>query len=264
MPQIPNPHCLASTRPHCRRIPLTQDILYALLLSRSPSPRVITLTRPKKQSIHPSDLHILLNTLSSKSLSANAASAWLPICLPKYNSDGFLYVYVGFMSENSINSHHRGNRHDENDDRDGSDDVAPSNGPDAGNAKQRSLSKGGADEGNEICLAIVTPKRDDFDRVHTWAQSIESVGTLGSYLSFKLLAYLNINFLYMQSLRSSNLLKQLITSCKHASYSVNELAIPGLRHFLYKSRAHVQITSPVWEDPYDEPGARNRYDYFLF
>jgi hypothetical protein len=42
------------------------------------------------------------------------------------------------------------------------------------------------------------------------------------------------------------------------TYSVSELGIPGLRHFVYKSRAQVQVTVPVWEDPYDEVGERRR------
>jgi hypothetical protein len=31
------------------------------------------------------------------------------------------------------------------------------------------------------------------------------------------------------------------------------LDCPGLRHFVYKSRQNVQITSPMWEAPYDDP-----------
>jgi hypothetical protein len=41
-------------------------------------------------------------------------------------------------------------------------------------------------------------------------------------------------------------------------YSVAELGIPGLRHFLYKSRAQVQITCPTFEDPYDNIDERRR------
>ncbi|KAK4694121.1 vacuolar fusion protein MON1, partial [Phenoliferia sp. Uapishka_3] len=33
---------------------------------------------------------------------------------------------------------------------------------------------------------------------------------------------------------------------------VGELGIPGLRHFLYKSRAYVQVTSPAYEGDYVE------------
>jgi hypothetical protein len=44
-------------------------------------------------------------------------------------------------------------------------------------------------------------------------------------------------------------------------YSVAELGIPGLRHFLYKSRAQVQITAPTFEDPYDNVDERRRWAY---
>lgn len=42
------------------------------------------------------------------------------------------------------------------------------------------------------------------------------------------------------------------------TYSVSNLGIPGLRHFLYKSRSHVQITMPEFEDPYDNLDERRR------
>jgi hypothetical protein len=41
-------------------------------------------------------------------------------------------------------------------------------------------------------------------------------------------------------------------------YSVADLSIPGLRHFIYKSRAHVQITAPIYEEPYDDIKERRR------
>lgn len=72
-----------------------QDVLYALLLHHS---TIVTLLRPKSHSIHPSDLHILLNTISSsKSLRAPNSESWLPICLPRFNSKGFVYAYISFF-----------------------------------------------------------------------------------------------------------------------------------------------------------------------
>lgn len=44
----------------------------------------------------------------------------------------------------------------------------------------------------------------------------------------------------------------------HGEYSVAQLGIPGLRHFVYKSRAHVQVTLPRYEDPYDDLQERRR------
>ncbi len=136
-----------------------QDILYALLHSKSLS-RVITLTRPKKQSIHPSDLHILLNTLSSPSLTSESSASslsWLPICLPRYHSEAFLHVYLSFLD------------HDET--------MAPKHSSE--NSEETStISERGCDEtSNDLGLVIVTPKKDDFERVRAWAESIEEVCT---------------------------------------------------------------------------------------
>ena len=44
---------------------------------------------------------------------------------------------------------------------------------------------------------------------------------------------------------------------KHA-YSVAELGIPGLQHFLYKSCTNVQLTRPKWEAPYHEEDEQRR------
>jgi len=194
-----------------------REILYVLLISRSLS-RVVTLTRPKRQSIHPSDLHILLNTLSSPSLSAHSgpsSSSWLPLCLPKYNPDGFLHVYVSFLREQG-------------------DDGNSGTRTGSSTSEAGVQDKDSEEEDNDIGLVVVTPRRDDFERVRAWANTIE------------------------QSLRSSGLLRSLITSSRRHEYSPNELGIPGLRHFLYKSRAHVQLTMPGWEDPYGTPEERKR------
>jgi hypothetical protein len=43
-----------------------------------------------------------------------------------------------------------------------------------------------------------------------------------------------------------------------AEYGVAALGVPGLRHFVYKSRAHVQLTAPRWEEPYGALKNRRR------
>ena len=56
------------------------------------------------------------------------------------------------------------------------------------------------------------------------------------------------------------MLKAITTAVRsgETEYLVSELGIPGLRHFVYKSRAHVQVTFPVFEDPYDDINDRRR------
>ena len=41
-------------------------------------------------------------------------------------------------------------------------------------------------------------------------------------------------------------------------YAVGDLSVPGLRHFVYKSRAQVQVTAPRYEEPYDDANERRR------
>ena len=73
------------------------DILYALLLYRS---TIVTLLRPKSHSIHPSDLHILLNTINASSaLRMTNSESWLPICLPRFNSKGFVHAFISFFGD---------------------------------------------------------------------------------------------------------------------------------------------------------------------
>lgn len=81
---------------HSRADSLFKELLYVLLVADD---KIITLLRPRKHSIHPTDLHLLLNVLSS-SPALRTAETWLPICLPKFNPDGFVYAFISYISEN--------------------------------------------------------------------------------------------------------------------------------------------------------------------
>lgn len=161
-----------------------KDMLYVVLVAGS---RVITLARPRKHSIHPGDLHVLLNTVTAPSLRDSPAS-WLPICLPKFNPAGFLHAYVA--------------------------SVRPA---------------------AELTLVLVSGGgADGFERVRGWADTV------------------------MKKLEDDGTLDALERAVAASEYSVAELSVPGLRHFVYKSRAHVQVTVPRWEEPYEAAGARRR------
>jgi len=161
-----------------------KDILYVVLLADD---KVITLGRPKKHSIHPADLHILLNTVSSQSIFSNPAS-WIPICLPKFNPSGFLHAYVTYVRPES-----------------------------------------------RLGLALVSGGGgDEFEKVRSWCDTI------------------------VQKLDEDGTFDAIAESIRVSEYSVSDMGIPGLRHFVYKSRQHVQITSPKWEEPYNDINERRR------
>lgn len=69
------------------------DLLFALLLSDS---KVISLVGAQKASLHPDDIFLLSNFVSS-SESFRTTESFSPVCLPKYNAAAFLYAYVRYL-----------------------------------------------------------------------------------------------------------------------------------------------------------------------
>ncbi|PFH53895.1 hypothetical protein AMATHDRAFT_186512 [Amanita thiersii Skay4041] len=205
-------HCLR-LRPSLRKriadalVPQSKakDILYIMLVAWG---QVVTLIRPRKHSIHPADIHIILNTIHSPSIyDSPAPSSWIPVCLPKYNSQIFVNAYISFLR-----------REDEH------NSSSTQQNQDCSRAQLQSVAL--------VCIS----SGGDMDLIRGWcndaAQKLESEGTLD----------------------------ELINSCqtRQSSYVVSDLGIPGLRHFIYKSRRHVQITMPAFEDPYEDATSRRR------
>lgn len=196
-----------------------QDALYAVLLTRN---GIVTLARRRKHSIHPVDCHLLVNTvLSTNALKEGGTQSWVPICLPKFAPQGFLYAHVSFLDDEG--------KQDKNDKIKDDTNGTPANNrhPDLG-------------------LVLVTANPDGFDDMSAWRERI--VGLLQENEMFKSL---------VRTARSSedeNNDSQDETASKDTStsirYSADELGIAGLRHFCFKWRSNVQSTSSSYEDPY--------------
>ena len=257
---------------------LNQDILYALLLSHT---TLITLLRPKSHSIHPSDLHILLNTLSaSSSLRTPNSESWLPICLPKFNAKGFVYACISYF------------------------EPASATGSEDGAAQGRQLGLG---------TVLITTNREGFFDMKAWKDAIAEVGCCsvacvryaGSCLWQVLIAcaYVAGHLSCLQSVlasgcvhstqklharsptsagASTSLYARLAASLPVSASSapdhstdltlpllrspIGETAkaatamppIPALRHYVYKSRTYVQITHPPFTGAYASSLAARR------
>ncbi|KAK7469379.1 Vacuolar fusion protein mon1 [Stygiomarasmius scandens] len=197
-------------------VPATKmkDVLYMILIAQS---QVITLIRPKKHSIHPADLHILLNTMQTPSVANSPAAAqWIPVCLPKFNPSGFVNAYISHLT------------------RDVDQTPRPSMIQSA-ERQDRAMDLPIRDEYSGLSLVCISGG-GEFETVRTWCSAVtkklEDDGTLVALCD---------------TLQSGK-----------AEYTVSELGIPGLRHFIYKSRPQVQVTFPVFEDPYDTPNEKRR------
>lgn len=71
------------------------DLLYGLIVAGG---RLVSVVRPKKHSLHPSDLQLIFNMLfEAEGIKAGGGDSWIPICLPGFNKTGYLYMYVSYL-----------------------------------------------------------------------------------------------------------------------------------------------------------------------
>ncbi|KAH7364515.1 vacuolar fusion protein-like protein mon1 [Rhexocercosporidium sp. MPI-PUGE-AT-0058] len=74
----------------------TDKLLYGLVVAGG---RLVSVIRPKRHSLHPSDLLLIFNMLfEAGSIKAGGGENWIPVCLPGFNNRGYLYMYVSFLS----------------------------------------------------------------------------------------------------------------------------------------------------------------------
>uniref|UniRef100_A0A8C4Q863 Vacuolar fusion protein MON1 homolog n=1 Tax=Eptatretus burgeri TaxID=7764 RepID=A0A8C4Q863_EPTBU len=72
-----------------------KDLVFAVLLAKN---QLVCMVRMKDQVLHPTDLHLLLNLVSG-STSFREGEVWTPICLPKFNPEGFFYAHISYLDE---------------------------------------------------------------------------------------------------------------------------------------------------------------------
>ncbi|KAI1820778.1 vacuolar fusion protein MON1 [Xylaria intraflava] len=71
------------------------SLLYGLIVAGG---RLVSVIRPRKHSLHPSDLQLIFNMLfESGGIKAAGGENWIPLCLPAFNNRGYLYMYVSFL-----------------------------------------------------------------------------------------------------------------------------------------------------------------------
>ena len=72
------------------------DLLYGLIVAGG---RLVSAIRPKKHSLHPGDLQLILNMLfEAEGVKAGGGESWIPLCLPGFNANGYLYMFVSFLN----------------------------------------------------------------------------------------------------------------------------------------------------------------------
>uniref|UniRef100_A0A8C5RVJ3 Vacuolar fusion protein MON1 homolog n=1 Tax=Laticauda laticaudata TaxID=8630 RepID=A0A8C5RVJ3_LATLA len=159
----------------CLQQAKAKSLVFAILLSKN---QLVSLVRKRDQFLHPIDLHLLFNLISSSS-SFREGEGWTPICLPKFNSSGFFHAHISYLEPNI-----------------------------------------------DLCLVLISTDREDFFTVSHCKQK------------------------FQEHLKKRGVHHALLEAVRTPFYSVSQVGIPDLRHFIYKSKSSGLFTSPEIEAPY--------------
>jgi len=167
-----------------------KELVFAILIVDN---QLVTMVRPKKFSLHPSDLHLIFNLVSA-STAFQTAESWTPICLPRFDNSGYLYAHVSYL-----------------------DDNCPA------------------------CLLLLSTDRNAFFTLSECKMKI------------------------MERLEKHKCIEHLSKAAKQGTYSIDQIGIPELWHFIYKSKSTSQFTSPEIGPPYITPEDKERlYGQYLY
>ncbi|XP_055548155.1 vacuolar fusion protein MON1 homolog A [Wyeomyia smithii] len=171
---------------NCAKI---KNLIFAVLIANN---KLIALVRMKKYSIHPADLRLIFNLIEC-SESFKSAESWTPICLPKFDSSGYLHAHVSYLAEDC-----------------------------------------------QACLLLLSIERDAFFVLSEAKRKIT------------------------EKLRRSNCLEAINDAMNSKGIKLQNISIPEIRHFIYKSKSNAQLLCSELTIPYSSIGQFKRLEGMYF
>ena len=129
------------------------SLLYGLIVAGG---RLVSVVRPRRHSLRPSDLQLIFNMLDATGgLKASEGESWIPICLPAFNNRGYLYMYVSFV------------------------DQSAGDGPTGGRGRGRHDDEGAAEEvgDGQIAILLISTEKERFYELKQMRDEVVQVGT---------------------------------------------------------------------------------------
>ncbi|SCW00554.1 LAFE_0C06766g1_1 [Lachancea fermentati] len=207
-------------------------LLYGLIVA--PGNQLCSVLRPKGHTLHTTDLHLLFSLVFNQFQSLqDDQELWVPICFPKFNSNGFLHCYIKLLPRSpSINISYDSLLTDQNRQQEGTQlETTLENGP---SSSQSSLNDG-ADSPQS--LKVPYPPRSALVLISAQKESFFALKGIGQKI--------------VDQLKAQDLLNQINAACE-TGFSMSDIPAPLVHHFIYKSKKHVQYVMPqlpVLEDP---------------
>lgn len=178
----------------------TEKLLYGLIVAGG---RLVSVVRPKRHSLHPSDLRLIFNMLfEARGIKAGGGENWIPLCLPGFNNRGYLYMYVSFLASFEEKEE--------------------------GKEEQREVRPGSSGRGDEVAVLLISAEKESFFELKQMRDDL------------------------IDQLEKNGSMHVIKAAVRKGRPVVAEI-VPGspLRHFLYKSRAHVQFIMPSFGPHFD-------------
>lgn len=187
----------------------SDKLLYGMIAAGG---RLVSVIRPRRHSLHPSDLQLIFNMLfESGGIKAAGGENWIPICLPAFNNRGYLYMYVSFL-----NGHHQ------------VEEENPATTPETPSSVEE-----------EIAIILISTDKESF---FTLQQMRDDVVT-----ELKRKKHLDI---IQEAARKGRPTVHEIVSGPGAS-STSSSSSSSISHFLFKSKANVQFCMPSLPPAFD-------------
>lgn len=160
-----------------------RELLYVVLLAGG---RIVTLIRPRKHSVHPADMHLLINIVHANAALREAGSeSWVPICLPKFAPQGFVHAYVSFLGNTAEEGKNKDSQRREGNKK--ARDNAPTKdsaskaqtdkakGPEEQTKRKDAGPRRGRMAEDEMALIFVTGNREGFFELSEWRHEVIKV-----------------------------------------------------------------------------------------
>ncbi|KAK0729153.1 trafficking protein Mon1-domain-containing protein [Apiosordaria backusii] len=202
----------------------TDKLLYGLIVAGG---KLVSVIRPRKHSLHPSDLQLIFNMLfESGSIKSGGGESWIPICLPAFNNSGYLYMYVSFFDDDNNDTQH------------------PPTTPSQSSPSPPPTNNTPPESPQEIALILISPDRESFFPFSSLRTSLYNSLTKSGHLS-----------LIRQSLSSPR--PSISSILPSPSPSPSNSPSP-ISHFIYKSRPNVQFVMSSLQPLFVSPIARRK------